>query len=159
MLCIDDEPPSPGSIGGERSPLRCTVFQIMNVSTSTYRRIGGAIVVLGLIGVGLYMWGNGPSGGESDALAPSQQDLELVSHEGRRREDGSLLVTGVVRNTSRRTYGQVTVDISLYDETDAEVGATSVATRDLAPGEEWRFEAPLSHDGVARYEIDRVTWQ
>lgn len=131
----------------------------MNVSTSTYRRIGGAIVIIGLIGVGLYTWGNGRPGGESDSLAPSQQNLELVSHEGRVREDGSLLVTGMVRNTSSRTYSQVKVDISLYDETDAEVGATSVATSNLGPGQEWRFEAPLPQDSVARYEIDRVTWQ
>ena len=51
------------------------------------------------------------------------------------------------------------VDISLYDKTDARVGSTSTTTENLAPGAKWQFEAPVSQDRAARYEIDRVTWE
>jgi hypothetical protein len=53
----------------------------------------------------------------------------------------------------------VKVDISLYDASDAKIGATSTSTTDLGAGEDWQFEVPVSEDSVARYEIERVTWQ
>lgn len=120
--------------------------------------VGGSIAVgVLLIVVGIYVWGKGSTSPE-DALE-SQQGVALVSHEGTIREDGSMRVTGVVRNTSDRAHGRVTVDISFYDETDAKIGSTSTATTGLGAGAEWQFETPVSLDSVARYRIDRVTWQ
>jgi hypothetical protein len=120
--------------------------------------VGGSLVALVLlIAVGLYVSGNSSAGPED---APeSQQGVALVSHEGTIEEDGSMRVTGVVRNTSNRTHGRVKVDVSLYDETEAKIGSTSTTTTGLGAGEEWQFGVPVPQDSVARYEIDRVTWE
>lgn len=120
--------------------------------------VGGSMAALVLlIAVGLYASGDGTA---SSGDAPeSQRGVALVSHEGTVGAAGAMRVTGVVRNTSNQAHRRVKVDISLYDETDARVGSTSTTTENLAPGAEWQFEAPVSQDRVARYEIDRVTWE
>lgn len=120
--------------------------------------IGGSLAALVLlIAVGIYASGDG---GTSPGTAPeSQQGVVLVSHEGTIGENGSMRVMGVVRNTSSQAHRRVKVDISLYDETDTEIGSTSTTTEDLGPGKKWRFEAPVYQDSVAHYEIDRVTWE
>lgn len=110
-----------------------------------------------LIAVGLYVSGDGAA--RSGDAPESQRGVALVSHEGTIGEAGSMRVTGVVRNTSNQTHRRVKVDISLYDETDAKVGSTSTTTENLPPGATWQFEAPVSTDRVARYEIERVTWR
>lgn len=131
----------------------------MNVLKNSPRwAVGGSIgAIVLLIAVGLYISSN--SGADSEDAPGSQRGVALVSHEGTIGEDGSLRVTGVVRNTSNRTHGRVKVDITLYDQTDAKIGSTSTTTEDLGAAQEWQFEAPVSKDSVARYEIDRVTWQ
>lgn len=120
--------------------------------------VGGTLVALVLlIAVGLYA--SGDSGAGPEDAPGSQRGVALVSHEGTIGEDGSMRVTGVVRNTSNRTHGRVKVDITLYDASDAKIGSTSTTTTGLGAGEDWQFEAPVSEDSVARYEIERVTWE
>lgn len=120
--------------------------------------VGGSLVaIILLVAVGIYA--SGDSGTDSTDALDSQQGVALVSHEGTVEADGSLRVTGVVRNTSNQTHSRVKVDVSLYDKTDAKIGSTSTTTTGLGAGQEWQFEAPVSQDSVARYEIDRVTWQ
>lgn len=122
--------------------------------------IGGSVLLAILIGGGLYASGVGRFGSEGGATPESEpEDLELVSHEGEMGEEGPVSVTGVVRNRSGREHRNVRVEISLYDEAGTQVGATSAEINTLDPGGEWRFEAPVSQDSVARYKIDRVTWR
>jgi hypothetical protein len=131
----------------------------MDVPKDTPRwAVGGAVAALVLlIAVGLYVSGDGA---DSSGDGPeSQRGVALVSHEGTIGEAGSMHVTGVVRNTSTQTHRRVKVDIILYDETDARIGSTSTTTENLVPGATWQFEAPVSTDRVARYEIERVTWR
>jgi len=120
--------------------------------------VGGSIaVVILLIAAGLFAWGE--DGTNPADASESPQGVALVSHEGTVGENGSMRVTGVVRNTSSRTHSRVKVDISFYDASNAKIGSTSTSKTGLGVGESWQFEVPVSEDTVARYEIERVTWQ
>ncbi|MFB6098373.1 MAG: FxLYD domain-containing protein [Salinibacter sp.] len=129
----------------------------MSRPLDTFWRVGGMVAVLGLIGVGLYTL----SGDQSPprTAGESGEEVALVSHEGKIRADGSLVVTGVVRNTSNQTHSRVKVAISLYDDANTKIGSTTTATTGLGPGKRWKFEAVVAQDSAARYEIDRVTWR
>jgi hypothetical protein len=68
-------------------------------------------------------------------------------------------VKGVIRNNSNRTRDRIKVEVRFFDGDGVKVGDTTAQTNSLEPGKEWRFEVPIVGDSVARYEIDRVTWQ
>ena len=58
-----------------------------------------------------------------------------------------------------RTYRYVGVNISIYDREDAnmQIGTTLDNTRNLRPGNTWRFEANVLEDvSSLRYRIDEV---
>lgn len=119
--------------------------------------IGGvAIATVLVIVVGIYTFGNEHGEGES---GESEKAVELVSHRGEVEEGQPTRVTGIVRNTSPRKLRRVKVEISFYDESGSQIGDTTAQTSGFGPGEEWQFEVPVSTGNVARYEIDRVTWQ
>lgn len=131
----------------------------MPVSTKALKQVvaGGAAVAL-VFGLGLYVFEDSGSSSD-DGAANSGQAVELVSHEGVAGETGPVKVRGVVRNTSDRKHGRVKVDVRFFNEAGSEVGDAATQTSGLGPGKEWRFEVPVVGDSVARYEIDRVTWQ
>ncbi len=132
----------------------------MGFLKNALRWIGGGVLLAILIGVGLYVSGVGSFGSEEGSSVESErEDLELVSHKGEMGEEGPVSVTGVVRNSSGREHRNVQVEISLYDEAGTQVGSTRAEINTLEPGGEWRFEAPVTQDDVARYEVERVTWR
>ena len=129
----------------------------MDISDNLLRWVGGVAIATALVVVaGIYTIGNEPSAGGS---GDSEKAVELVSHQGEVDEGRPARVTGSVRNTSRRELGRVKVEISFYDGSGAQIGDTTAQTSGLGPGKEWRFEVPVTIGNVARYEIDRVTWQ
>jgi hypothetical protein len=118
---------------------------------------GGIALVL-IVGIGLFVFkGNGSS--LNDGADEPGQAVELMSHEGEVEDSRPVRVTGVVRNTSERRHSRVKVQVRFFDEAGSQVGDTTAQTIGLRPGKEWRFEVPVVGDSVARYEIDRVTWQ
>jgi hypothetical protein len=141
------QPPS-----STRSPLN------MPVSAKALKQIAVAGVAVALVvGIGIYVLGDsGSSLGDDNE---STKAIELVSHEGIAGETGPVRVKGVIRNNSNRTRGGIKVEVRFLDEAGVQVGNTTTQTSSLEPGKEWRFEVPIVGDSVARYEIDRVTWQ
>jgi len=129
----------------------------MDIPENRLRWAGGvAIATTLVVVVGLYTIGNEPTEG---GAGESETAVELVSHRGEVEEGRPSRVTGTVRNTSRRELGRVKVEISFYDGSGAQIGDTTAQTSGFGPGKEWRFEVPVPNDNVARYEIERVTWQ
>jgi hypothetical protein len=129
----------------------------MDTSDNLLRWVGGVAIATALVVVaGIYTIGSEPSEG---VAGESEKAVELVSHQGEVEEGRPSRVTGTVRNTSRQELGRVKVEISFYDESGAQIGETTAQTSGLGPGKEWRFEVPVPNDYVARYEIERVTWQ
>lgn len=70
-----------------------------------------------------------------------------------------MRVTGLIRNTSDRELRRVKIDVRFFNGAGSQVGDTTAQTTSLGPRKEWQFEVPVVGDSVARYEIDRVTWQ
>lgn len=129
----------------------------MDTSENLLQWVGGVAIATALVVVvGIYTIGN--ELGEGGA-GESEKAVELVSHQGEVEEGRPARVTGIVRNTSRRKFGRVRVEISFYGESGSQIGDTTAQTSGLGPGEEWHFEVPVTTRNVARYEIDRVTWQ
>lgn len=91
---------------------------------------GSLAALVLLIAAGIYV--SGDSGPSPEAAPDPKQGVELVSHGGKIGEEGSMRVTGVIRNTANQTHGLVNVDISLPDETDAKIGFTTTTTEDGA---------------------------
>lgn len=132
----------------------------MGNSVNDLRWIGGlALTTALLIGMVTYASWNGRSGVYEEGDSGSEKAVELVSHKGELEEGRPVQVTGVVRNTSDRRHSRVKVKVRFFNEADSQVGDTTAQTSGLGPGKEWRFEIPVVGDGVARYEIDRVTWR
>jgi len=129
----------------------------MDISDNLLRGVGGVAIATALVVVvGIYTIGNEPS---EDVAGDSKKAVELVSHQGKVEEGRPARVTGTVRNTSRRELGRVKIEISFYDESGTQIGDTVAQTSGFGPGKEWQFEVPVPNDYVARYEIERVTWQ
>lgn len=130
----------------------------MGNSANAPRWIGGvALAIALLVGVGIYALDGGVRPDEEGT--GSEQGVELVSHEGTLEDGSPAGVRGVVRNTSDRRHSRVKVEVSFYDGAGSQIGDTTAQTSGLGPGEEWRFEVPVTGDSVSRYEIDRVTWR
>lgn len=129
----------------------------MNTAKNLLKWVGGLAIATALVVVvGIYTIGTEPSEVEA---GETEKAVELVSHRGEVEERGPARVKGTIRNTSRRKLGRVKVEISFYDETGSQIGNKAAQTSGLGPGEEWQFEVQVTTGNVARYEIDRVTWQ
>ena len=84
-----------------------------------------------------------------------KEDLEILSYEN--LNDGMLrYVTGQVKNNTDKNYSYVQVEINLLNG-DAVVGSTLDNLNNLAPGQIWKFKAPVFENNVTSFQIVDVT--
>lgn len=84
-------------------------------------------------------------------------DFALLELDSQRGEFGVLMVTGAVKNLSKRNKGYVQVEINLLDDNGDIVGSTLANVNNLAGGKTWRFKAPVLEDDAARFEVKNIT--
>lgn len=71
-----------------------------------------------------------------------------------RGEFGNVVITGTVKNNSKKTYSYVQITFGLYDKDKAKVGSALANINYLAPNQIWKFQAvPMIEEFVyARVE-------
>lgn len=79
--------------------------------------------------------------------------LLLVSHEWGWSEYGNAVIRGEVRNTTGRPLNYGSIHFNLLDRDGAVVGSAWDNVANLGPGQSWRFEALVSNDRAARYQL------
>lgn len=81
--------------------------------------------------------------------------LEVISYST--ESDGYFqYVVGEIRNNSNKNYSYVQVEINLLNG-DAVVGSTLDNLNNLAPGQIWKFKAPVFENNVTSFQIVDVT--
>lgn len=70
--------------------------------------------------------------------------------------DNSRYVVGTVKNTSKKHYKYVRVEIDLYNQTGKQVGSTMAKTDNLEPYGIWRFKAIILEDSAKKFRIKSV---
>jgi len=81
--------------------------------------------------------------------------LEVIEHHSE-SSNYTGYVVGTVRNNTDKKYGYAQVSINLYDDANNQVGSTMANVNNLEPHGQWKFKAPVLHDGVKKYKIAEV---
>jgi len=126
--------------------------------------VGGLVIVLIAVAIGArYFMGtnDAPShptqldGVEASVSGEVYELSPIVVTPG---EHGEIIITGLVRNTSGETLTYVEVEFDLYDADGTPVSMTMDNTNDLAPGEQWHFEAiaPQAFDAYKLVNVKAV---
>jgi hypothetical protein len=82
--------------------------------------------------------------------------LELLESSVDTREYSRYIV-GKVRNNSKKQYGYVQVQFTLYDAAGNQVGSSMANVNDLEPGGIWAFEALIFEDRATNYKFSALT--
>jgi len=93
------------------------------------------------------------------AVAPEQPSgPELTLGEWEFVTRGSIShLRGYVRNSGSRTLDSVVIGFNLYNSAGVQVGSTSDAVSNLAPGGVWEFEAPVFEESATRAKVTRLS--
>jgi hypothetical protein len=90
----------------------------------------------------------------SEQIAPGK--LELLESKSESSEYSRSIVGKVINNSSKN-YGYVQITFKLYDKAGNVVGSTMANMNNLAPGETWKFNAPVFEDNTASYKASELT--
>lgn len=86
-----------------------------------------------------------------------KKDLELLEKDNV-VENGVRYITGTIKNNTSKKYAYVQVDISLYDESGAQVGSTFANINNLEPDGTWKFKAVVLDDKTAsKYKVTNIS--
>ncbi|MBU3114338.1 FxLYD domain-containing protein [Clostridium lacusfryxellense] len=81
-------------------------------------------------------------------------DLEVLDKTDE-YENGSMYITGTIKNNSGSDYTSAYVTINLYDKDDNIVGNAIDNIQNLGSGEQWKFKCNTSVD-FAKYSVEDV---
>ena len=84
----------------------------------------------------------------------NKPDLELLD-EDTINENGTIYITGSIKNNSSSNYQSVSVYFDLYDENMNKVGDSMDIINGLNTGETWKFKALTTKD-FAKYKLARI---
>ena len=72
-------------------------------------------------------------------------------------EYGNQIIVGVIKNNTSVDKDYIQVSFTLYDANGNNIGTAWTNTNNLKAGGTWKFEAMISEDGMATFELDEVT--
>jgi hypothetical protein len=141
--------------------LRPDVAITAPVATSNKKALIVLGVILGFVAllvVGSLAEKDSRSGSSASAAlgVPGKPDLEVIDHRPERDEFMSY-IGGTIRNNTSKKLSGVSVTISLYDASGAQVGSAVDVVDGLDPHGTWKFKAIVTEDDVARYKVTEVT--
>lgn len=67
------------------------------------------------------------------------------------------IISGIIRNTTDKTFSYVSISFKLYDSDGNQVGTTYDSISNLSGGNTWKFKATTGDDSVTRAEFDDIT--
>ena len=85
-----------------------------------------------------------------------QEPLAVSEMQSVKDENGTPVIVGVATNQSGETLKNAFVKFSLYDAQNKQVGDTIARTVNLQPGQAWQFKAPVTTQGVTRFQLSEV---
>jgi hypothetical protein len=103
-------------------------------------------IVIAILSVGCTS--NSVNSRESGSSLDSSSNPDLILVESHLQPGSSIepfaYVVGSIKNNGGKTYSYVQVIITLYDTSGTQVGITTASGNNIAPGDVWNFEAPLT---------------
>lgn len=66
-------------------------------------------------------------------------------------------IVGVVKNNTGKDMDYIQISFTLYDANDNVVGTAFANANNIKNGGTWKFDAMITDDGVARFELDEIT--
>lgn len=66
-------------------------------------------------------------------------------------------IVGVVKNNTGKDMDYIQISFTLYDANDNVVGTAFANANNVKNGGTWKFDAMITDDGVARFELDEIT--
>jgi len=66
-------------------------------------------------------------------------------------------IVGVVKNNTGKDMDYMQISFTLYDANDNVVGTAFANANNVKNGGTWKFDAMITNDGVARFELDEIT--
>ena len=72
-------------------------------------------------------------------------------------EYGNQIIVGVIKNNTSVDKDYIQVSFTLYDANGNNIGTAWTNTNNLKAGGTWKFEAMISEDEMATFELDEVT--
>lgn len=80
--------------------------------------------------------------GDSNSALPKLPDgFEWVEEPTGKTDEMLTKITGIIRNTSDKTYSYVSIRFNLYDSSGNQIGTAVAAMNDLKAGGTWKFSA------------------
>ncbi len=115
-------------------------------------------ILIGLVALALLGYG-------AMIVTDPSKNIVITEYTFSTTDTGEKIIVGSVKNTTNNTYTNVKVDISVLDETDAELGTSFVTKETLSPGEVWSFKSQPVPGGSEGFRIEvnspdnvRPTW-
>lgn len=65
-------------------------------------------------------------------------------------------ISGIIKNTTGKTFGFVMISFTLYDSNGNQVGTADATINNLAGGNTWKFEAPLLSDSATKFSFNGI---
>jgi hypothetical protein len=85
------------------------------------------------------------------------QDFTLVAFKVKYDEEGTPLLTGLVRNNTDHAFSYVQISFNLYDKQGDQIGSDMVNVNNLAAHGTWKFSTPTMYDHAASVKVAGIT--
>lgn len=86
----------------------------------------------------------------------NQQALVISDMHSMQDENGIPAIVGLATNSSGAPIGKAFIKFNLYDAQGNLVGNTIATASNIAPGQAWRFKAPMVVRDATRYEVTEI---
>lgn len=93
----------------------------------------------------------------TEAPVPSMPKFTVESFKVRYDQDGTPLLTGLLRNNTDHAFGYVQISFNLYDKQGNQIGSDMVNVNNLAAHGTWKFSTPTMYDHAASVRIADIT--
>lgn len=97
-----------------------------------------------------------PSGDSDGSLSGLPDGFEWIEAPTGKTDEYTSTVSGIIQNTSQKTYSYLTISFNLYDSSGNQIGSASATIRDLQAGGTWKFEATGFVGNAARFEFSSI---
>jgi hypothetical protein len=66
---------------------------------------------------------------------------------------GGFEISGAIKNKTDQPLPYLQVRFAVLDKNGEQIGSTIANTSKVAPNTEWKFKAPVSNDGAAKFKV------